>query len=231
MRPDSRSGPGNRQRSAESPPPATLWRPRGSARPGIHPRLPPPRHCHPQPGDHPARRARAQTTAGPKPPDGAVRFVRGLPLPKGGSGRDGTSFDHSLRASPLLTVVEEQFQLLSDILVLALPSCEELDCDLGCVSNTLRCTMRCVPLQQPAESGVRPEVRVAEGVGYVDAAIRKTCANNDHGLVVVGGQTAAVLTVPLLRDFERRDQVVNLLRHSAPPAFFVLLRIDGGSTQ
>src|ERR1035437_8377435 len=138
MRPVSGSGPETRQRPAKSPPPATLWRPRGSARPGIHPRLPPPRHCHPQPGDHPAWRARAQTTAGPKPPDGAVRFVRGLPLPKGGSGHDGTSLDHSPRASTLLTVVEEQFQLLRDILVLALPSCEELDGDLGCVSNTLR---------------------------------------------------------------------------------------------
>ena len=105
-------------------------------------------------------RARAQTAAGPKPPDWGVRFVKGIPLPRGGSGRDGTSFDHSPRASTLLTVLEEQLQLLSDILVLALPSSVELDGDGGRISNALRCAVRRVPLEQPTESGVRPEVRV-----------------------------------------------------------------------
>src|ERR1039457_1725370 len=226
MRPDSRSGPGNRQRSAESPPLATVCRPRGSARPSIHPRLPPPWHCHPQPGDHPASRARTQTTAGLKPPDGAVRLVKGLPLPKGGSSHDGTSFDHSPRASSLLTVLEKQFQLLRDVLVLALPTCVELDGDPGCVLNSLRCAVRCVPLQQPAKRGVRPKVRVAECVGDVDVAIGKTRADNDHGLVVVGGQTPAVLAVPLLGDVVRGCQVVDSLHLLAPAAFLILLRSE-----
>src|ERR1039458_6062270 len=231
MRPDSRSGPGNRQRSAESPPPATLWRPRGSARPGIHPRLPPPRHCHPQPGDHPARRARAQTTAGPKPPDGAVRFVKELPLPRGDSGHDGTNSDHSPRASTLLTVVEEQFQLLRDILVLALPSCVELESDHCCVSNSLRCSVRCMPLQHPAESGVRPKVSVVQRLRDIYTAYWEACTDQNHRLVVVRGQAASVFAVPLLGDLQRGCQVVDLLRLLTPPAFCILFRINGRPTQ
>jgi hypothetical protein len=35
-----------------------------------------------------------------------------------------------------------------------------LDGDGGRISNALRCAVRRVPLEQPTESGVRPEVRV-----------------------------------------------------------------------
>src|ERR1035438_9694722 len=141
---------------------------------------------------------------------------------------DGTRFDHSPRASTLLTVVEEQFQLLRDILVLALPSCVELDSDHCCVSNSLRCAVRCVPLQQPAKSGVRPKVSVAQRLHDIDTACWEARTDQNHRLVVVRGQSAPMLAVPLLGNFEGSCQVVNLLRLLAPPAFFILFRVNGG---
>ena len=105
--------------------------------------------------------------------------------------------------------------------MLALPTCVKLDGDPCRVLNSLGCAVRRVPLQPPAESRVRAKVNVVQSLRHVDAASWEARTNQNHRLVIIGGQAAAMLAVPFLGDFDRRRQVVDFLRLLAPSALLI----------
>src|SRR4051812_10503959 len=75
------------------------------------------------------------------------------------------------------------------------------------------------------------KVVIVQRVHHVDAALWKARTDQHHALVVVGSQFSAMLPIPIFRDVLWGKQMVDFLGLLAPPAGFVLSRINRGATQ